>query len=214
MFLHKYEMAVQRVLRFCAAKLTAPVVLHAHSNLSAQQPPTLYSHADSCTEICPFIPSSFILYSSLVPSAYDRPQLALSSVPITPGLLFFVSHLHATYAYTRTRTRTHTHMHTHTHTHTHTQLPSKAMRLLGWCIVYYKVAGMERPDGSICMSVYEFHLLVSFFWSLLGNVNGVVNKLFIFPFNPVDTKANHIRNPFLIRVLNENVNKIQFYIYI
>ncbi len=104
----------------CAAKLTAPVVLHAHSNLSAQQPPTLYSHADSCTEICPFIPSSFILYSSLVPSAYDRPQLALSSVPITPGLFFFVSHLHATYAYTHTHTHTHTHAHAHTHTHTHT----------------------------------------------------------------------------------------------
>ncbi len=137
--------------------------------------------------------------------------------PLLPvfSFLFRIYMLHThTHTHTRTRTRTHA----HAHTHTHTQLPSKAMRLLGWCIVYYKVAGMERPDGSICMSVYEFHLSVSFFWSLLGNVNGVVNKLFIFPFNPVDTKANHIRNPggftFLIRVLNENANKIQFYIYI
>lgn len=136
-----------------------------------------HTHADSCTEICPFIPSSSLLYSSLVPSAHDRPQLALSSVPITPCVFFLFA------------------SHTHTRIHTHTLQLSKAMRQLGWWIVYYKVAGIERPKyGSICISVYKFHLCVSSFWSLLGNVNGMVNKRFIFPFGPVNSKANRIRN--------------------
>ncbi len=158
MFLHKYEMAVQRVLRFCAAKLTAPVVLHAHSNLSAQQPPTLYSPRRQLHRNLSLHP--IFLYPLFISGPFciwtDHSWLWVLS-PLLP-VFYFLFRIYMLHTHTQHTPPHHTHAHAHAHAHTHTQLPSKAMRLLGWCIVYYKVAGMERPDGSICMSVYEFHL--------------------------------------------------------
>ncbi len=172
------------------------MVLHAHSNLSAQQPPALYSHIHTQTVAQKSVPSSHLPFSSIhlwsLLHMTDRSWLWVLS-PLLPVFSSFC------FAFTCWHTHTHRHTHTdtdrHRQTHTQTQLLSKAMRQLGWWIVYYKVAGIERPEyGSICMSVYEFHLSVSSFWSLLGNVNGVVNKLLFFHLILSIAKQITIRN--------------------
>ncbi len=178
MFLHKYEKVVQRVLRSWQLLWSCmPTQTFLLNN------PLPFIHTYTRRQLHRNLSLHPIFLSPLFISGPFCTWQTAAGFEFCPH--YSPSFLSFCFAFTCWHTHTHRHTHTdtdrHRQTHTQTQLLSKAMRQLGWWIVYYKVAGIERPEyGSICMSVYEFHLSVSSFWSLLGNVNGVVNKLFFF----------------------------------